>query len=81
MIGLRETRDILEMVADGYTNKEIANEYGVSEKSISVDMMGVYRMFNIQHMPNSCMRAKAVSLAYQKGILVVNHKKTKNVSN
>jgi DNA-binding CsgD family transcriptional regulator len=67
------------MVADGYTNKEIALSYGVSEKSISVDMMGIYRMFDIQHMPNSCMRAKVVSIAYQKGILTV--KKKKAISN
>jgi len=61
----------MEMVADGYTNLEIANEFQVSEKSISVDMVGIYRMFDIERVANSCMRARAVSVAYQRGILKV----------
>lgn len=71
---IRKTQDLLEMVADGYTNKEMAAEFGVSEKSISVDLMGIYRMFNIDSIANSCMRARIVSIAYQKGILTVKGK-------
>ena len=42
-------REVIRMVAHGYSNKEVAREFGISEKTVQVHRGSAYRKLNIHN--------------------------------
>ena len=44
-------REVLQLVVDGYTNKEIAQRLGVSHRTVEVHRMQIMRRLNVNNVP------------------------------
>ena len=42
-------REVIRMVAQGYSNKEVAREYGISEKTVQVHRGSAYRKLDLHN--------------------------------
>ena len=45
----RGKREVIRMVAQGYSNKEVAREYGISEKTVQVHRGSAYRKLDLHN--------------------------------
>jgi len=59
----RQESIILNLLAEGRTNKEIANELGLSEKTVKNHLYKIFKKLKVND------RTKAVITAMQKGFL------------
>ena len=41
--------EVIRMVAQGYSNKEVAREYGISEKTVQVHRGSAYRKLDLHN--------------------------------
>lgn len=55
--------DVLELIADGRSNRAIAERLGVSKKSVEAHVRSIYTKLDLEHVPDDNRRVLAV-LAY-----------------
>ena len=59
-------QEVLELIAQGYNNAAIANEFGVVEKSVEIYIGAIYQELNLSHEPQIHARVSA-TIAYLEG--------------
>ena len=58
-------KEVIKVIADGLTNKEIARELFISESTVENHIHNIYEKLEITN------RAQAVALAYRAGVVLV----------
>ena len=58
-------KEVIKVIADGLTNKEIARELFISESTVENHIHNIYEKLEITN------RAQAVAVAYQAGVVLV----------
>jgi DNA-binding NarL/FixJ family response regulator len=56
---------VLDLLADGYANKQISVELGISEHTVKFHVSSIYTKLNVSN------RAEAVRLGIQRGLIVI----------
>ena len=56
---------VLDLLADGYANKQISVELGISEHTVKFHVSSIYTKLNVSN------RAEAVRMGIQKGLIVI----------